>query len=87
MKKLNKVVLAIALLGMVSCAKEYTCDCELKHEQSGPGFSETQEWEESTDMTGKEDDMNSACGDMDFEKSYKDGAGYDQKITSKCDLK
>lgn len=87
MKKLSKVFLAVVLLSTVSCAKDFTCDCDLKHEQSGTGFSETNEWEESTKMTGKEEDMESACSDMEIDKSYTDGASYTQKITSKCSLK
>ena len=87
MKNVMKGAIAIALLGMVSCAKDYSCDCDVKHEQSGTGFSETKEWDESTPMTGKEDDMKSACSGMSFDESYTDGAGYSQKITYDCTLR
>ena len=87
MKNVIKTTVAIALLGMVSCAKDYNCECDIKHEQSGSGFSETKEWNESTTMKGKEDDMKSACSGMSFDNSYKDAAEYDQKISYDCELK
>ena len=87
MKNVIKGAIAIALLGMVSCAKDYTCECDVTHEQSGTGFSETKEWNETADMTGKEDDMKSACSDMSFEESYTDGAGYSQKVKHECSLR
>lgn len=87
MKKLSKVLMAVALLGLASCAKDYTCECEIKHEQSGPGFSETNEWDESTTMTGKEDEMKAACEGLSFEESYKDAADFDQKIEQSCTLR
>ncbi len=87
MKSVFKGVTVIALFVMSSCAKEYSCECEVVHEQSAQGFSEKKEWDQSTDMKGKEDEMKSACEDMSFDESYTDAGGFSQKISYDCRLR
>lgn len=85
---MKKVLLGLAVaFSIASCAKDYSCECKVKHEQSASGYSETKEQTESFSMKGKEDDMKTACKDAGYNISYTDQAGYTQKVTSECSIK
>lgn len=78
---------AVGLNLVTSCAKDYTCECKVTHEQSGPGFSETKTETKNHSIKGKEDEAKSECKDSGYEISYQDGGGYTQKIKMDCDIR
>lgn len=84
MKK--SIFIASLALGSLftSCAKDYSCECKVTHEQSAPGFSETKSETKTHSLTGKEDDVKTECRNSGYDISYTDGGGYAQKINSEC---
>ncbi|MCH2232751.1 MAG: hypothetical protein MK078_00760 [Crocinitomicaceae bacterium] len=84
MKKFKLLLtLGVSILAF-SCSKDYSCKCDVKHEQTGPVFTETREWDQSFTFSGKEDDVRSEYSSLSFSESYKDGAEYDHKIEQDC---
>lgn len=91
MKKTVLGILAIAALTVVSCAKEYTCECKVTHHEVANGFgvtlddSNTETYSHS--LKGKEEDMKQACEDSGYKMSYADQIGTEHTVTSKCAIK
>lgn len=91
MKKLLFGTFAIVALSISSCAKDYTCECAITHNEKnefmGNTVDETYKDVKTHNLTGKEDDMKKACEDAGYEISYKDQLNTQHKITSVCSIK
>lgn len=89
MKKLSIGLVAINGVLVVSCAKDYNCECIVTHVEANItwGISDTNIEATSSSMTGKEDDMKSACEGTGFNMSYIDDIQTKHTITSVCKIK
>lgn len=76
----------VALLAITSCAKDYSCECKVKHEQSAVGYTGSYEEVKTHTLKGKEKNMESACKGAGYDISYTD-SGVTNKVISVCELK
>ncbi len=76
------------LLGsfMTSCAKEYTCDCEIEHKESAVGYSYSYSFNNSQTIKSKEKNATAACGDLDYKETTSNN-GVNYEIIQECELK
>lgn len=84
----NIIFYSVLLVGSmtVSCAKEYTCDCEIEHKETAQGYSYSYSFDNSQTIKSKEKSATSACADLDYkEKTTNNGVNYE--ITQDCKLK
>ena len=87
MKKIIFYGVVITAISLTSCAKEYTCDCEIEHKESGNGYNYSYKITSDTKMKAKEQSASSACEGLDYSESETDGGGYKQELIQKCRLK
>lgn len=91
MRKLLIGLIAVSGFLFVSCSKDYNCECTVEHveENTNPAATISSTHTESTHstMTGKEDEVRSACKNSGFNMSYKDDLDTKHTITSVCKIK
>lgn len=87
MKKIIFYSVAIAALTFTSCAKEYTCDCEIEDKETGQGYNYSNKFEESVTIKAKSKSAEAACDDLEYSESKEDNNGYKHEVIQKCKLK
>lgn len=87
MKKMIFYAVSITAISLTSCAKEYTCDCEVEHTQKANGFDYSEKFNVDTKIKSKEKSAESACTGLDYEESNTDTYQVKQTVKQKCKLK
>lgn len=87
MKKIIFYSVAIAALSFTSCAKEYTCDCEVEHKETGSNYNYSYKFNQDTKIKAKEKSATAACSGLDYAKSDTDQFQGKQEVIQKCKLK
>lgn len=86
MKKIIFYSVAIIAISFTSCAKEYTCECEIEHKETAQGYSYSNKFSQDTKIKSKEKSAESACEGLDYTNSDTD-QGIEQEVIQKCSLK
>ncbi len=87
MKKIIFYSIAFTALTFTSCAKEYTCDCEVEHKETAQGYSYSYKFNQDTKIKSKEKSAESACSGLDYENSETDQYQVKQEVIQKCEIK
>lgn len=86
MKNIIFYSVLLVSLAALSCAKEYTCDCEIEHKETADGYNYSYKFDNSQTIKSKEKTATSACSDLNYtEKTTNNEVNYD--ITQNCKLK